>query len=165
MLLKNYTSDVPASVTINRIQNFLIKAGVMSLSMDYGVKGEITAITFKIQYDGDKRPVDIRLPANVEGAQHALFMDYADGESLNKDGTAVWGNGRKRKTRADFREQAERTAWRLVQDWIEVQLSMIAMKQADFVQVFLPYVWDGKQSFYARIKDSGFLALEGPKDL
>lgn len=166
MILKNYTSDVPSGITINRIQNFLIKAGVSQLSMDYGLNGEIVALTFSIQVEANKRPATIRLPANVEGAHEALWLDYvgADGERAlhNGDKQTAYGS-RKRLLRSSFKEQAERTAWRLVQDWIEVQLSMVALKQADFMQVFLPYAWDGKQSFYQRVKGQGFLALEAPK--
>ncbi len=52
-----------------------------------------------------------------------------------------------------------------MQDWLEVQLSMIAMRQADFVQVFLPYVWDGQRTYYQALKDSGFRAmLPAPKE-
>jgi hypothetical protein len=48
-----------------------------------------------------------------------------------------------------------------MQDWVEVQMSMIQTKQADFIQVFLPYVWDEqrKQTFYQALKSSGFKAL------
>jgi hypothetical protein len=38
-------------------------------------------------------------------------------------------------------------------------MSMIQMKQADFRQVFLPYVWDGERTYYQALKESGFRAL------
>jgi hypothetical protein len=41
------------------------------------------------------------------------------------------------------------------------QLSLIQMRQADFIQVFLPYVWDGKQTFYQALKASNYKALLG----
>lgn len=91
-----------------------------------------------------------------------MWLDYVDGEKLNDAGTMIveWGS-RKKKRKVDFKEQASRTAWRLIQDWVEVQLSMVQMKQADFVQVFLPYVWDGKrnQTFYAALKECGYKGL------
>ncbi len=46
-----------------------------------------------------------------------------------------------------------------MQDWVEVQLSMIQMKQADLMQVFLPYVWDGKRTYYDALKVNGFRAM------
>lgn len=160
MFLKNYTSDVPASITIGRIQALLIKIGVASISMEYGAKGEITAITFHISIGG-KKPIAIRMPADVESAVTALFLDYADGQKITPDGNRIdtYDRRRARKTRADFRDQGERTAWRLMQDWLEVQISMIQLQQADPLQVFLPYAWDGEQSFYQRLKAGNFKAL------
>jgi hypothetical protein len=68
-------------------------------------------------------------------------------------------SARKRKVKADFREQAERTAWKIIQDWIEVQMSMIQMQQADFREVFLAYAWDGKRTFFDRVREGGFAGL------
>lgn len=164
MFLKNYTSDVPASQTIFRIQAVLLKAGVSSINMDFSPSQEVVAITFSIQIDAARPPVQIRMPANVEAAQQALWLDYVGTDKLSQDGNSVYWNSRKKKTRADFLQQGERTAWKLVQDWIEVQISMIQLRQADFVQVFLPYVWDGKRSFYQSLKDGGFKALMPPQE-
>lgn len=33
------------------------------------------------------------------------------------------------------------------------------MKQAEFIEVFLPYVWDGKQTYFESMKIGGFKAL------
>lgn len=156
MFLKNYTSDVPASVTINRIQQTLLRAGVKSIEMDYGSANEVVAITFKIQMN-EHRSIPVRMPADVAAAQNALWLDYI-GTDLLPTGEIAYGS-RKNKRAKDFLEQGQRTAWKLVQDWIEVQLSMIQMRQADPMQVFLPYVWDGRRTFYQGLKDSGFKAL------
>lgn len=157
--LKNYTSEVPVSQTIYRIEQVLIKCGVSGIAKEYtGSDGDIAAITFQIKLDG-QRPITIRLPADKSAALQALWLDYADGDKLTPDGTSIHWNSRKKKVKDDFAKQAERTAWKLMQDWVEVQLSLIQMKQADFVQVFLPYVWDGQQTFYQTIKDGGYRAM------
>jgi len=44
-------------------------------------------------------------------------------------------------------------------DWVAVQLSLIEMKQAELMQVFLPYLWAGKTTFYESIKQNKFAAL------
>lgn len=165
MNLKNYTSDVPAPKTIARIQQILISYGVRSIEMEYGPNQDIVALTFRIQFDPAKPPLPIRMPAKVREAQDALWLDYVDGATLSKDGNKIddW-NCRKHKQRKDFLEQGERTAWKLMQDWIEVQLSLIQLRQVDVAQVFLSYVWDGKQSFYDRLKGGGFAALMPPKE-
>lgn len=160
MFLKNYTSEVPVSQTVHRIEQVLIKCGVSGITKEYGSDGEVAAMVFHIKLKEDDAPLTIRMPADKAAALQALWMDYVDGDKLSPDGNSVisWAS-RKKKTREDFKQQAERTAWRLVQDWVEVQLSMIQLKQADFVQVFLPYVWDGHQTFYHRLKASGFRAM------
>jgi hypothetical protein len=158
MFLKNYTSDVPVNQTIHRIEQVLIRCGVTGITKEYGPTGEVAAVVFSIALP-DHPKVNVRLPADKEAAHRALWLDYVDGDKLTPDGkTLVW-NSRKKKRMADFAEQAERTAWKIVQDWVEVQMSMIQLKQADFVQVFMPYVWDGKQTFYDRLKANGYRAM------
>lgn len=160
MFLKNYTSEVPVHQTIMRIEQSLIRCGVSGISKDYHpkIQGKIIALTFAIKLDAGAE-WQIRVPVNEDKAMQMLWLEYVDGEELTADGSALRYSSRKRKKRADFREQAERTAWRLLQDWIDIQLSMIQMEQADFQQVFLPYVWDGKQTVYERVKQGGFRNL------
>ncbi len=158
MFLKNYTSEVPVSQTIYRIEQVLIKCGVSGIMKEYvGTAGEIAAITFQIEAPAGK--ITIRLPADKTRALDALWLDYVDGDKLNEKGDAVAWSSRKKKRRADFAEQAARTAWKIVQDWIEVQLSMVQLKQADTLQVFLPYVFDGKRTYYQALQASGFRGL------
>lgn len=158
MFLKNYTSNVPVSTTLARIEHVLIRCGVSKISKDYAnVAGKIVAVTFCISLA--ERDVHIRLPVDEEKALTALWLNYANGDKLSNDGRSLQYNSYKKKVREDFRVQAERTAWRIMQDWIEVQLSMIQMKQADALEVFLPYAWDGKRTFYQSIKDSKFAGL------
>ena len=159
MFLKNYTSEVPVRQTIHRIEQVLIKCGVSGIMKEYvGTEGEIAAITFQIAVASGR--LTIRLPADKAKALEALWGDYVDGDKLNEKGDQViaWAS-RKKKRRADFAEQAARTAWKIVQDWIEVQMSMIQMKQADTLQVFLPYVFDGKRTYYEALRETNFRGL------
>jgi len=159
MFLKNYTSNAPVSETIHRIEKVLIRCGVMGIAKEYvGLDGEISAISFKIETASG--PLTIRLPADKEKAQEALWLDYVDGAKLNKTGDAIdeYGN-RKKLRKKDFAQQADRTAWKIVQDWVEVQMSMIQLKQAETLQVFLPYVYNGKRTYFQALKDSGFRGL------
>lgn len=164
MFLKNYTSNVPASETIANIQHVLLRAGVKTIEMDYGPNHEVVAITFKVQADAKFPPLPIRIPAKVREAQDALWMEYVGTDRLATDGNSTAYPSQKRKTRKDFLEQGKRTAWKLMQDWIEVQLSLIQLNQVDVMQVFLSYVWDGKQTFYDRLKGTDFKALMPPKE-
>jgi len=156
--LKNYTSDVPVSQTIGRIEHVLIKCGVSGIMKEYGPGGDgkIEAITFQIEAPGGK--VTIRLPAKVDAALESLWLDYVDCDQISDDGNRVLSSYKK-KRKGDFKEQAERTAWRIIQDWIEVQMSCIQLGQAETLEVFLPYLVHGKTTFYQSLKEAGFAGL------
>ena len=159
MFLKNYTSEVPVSETIAKIERVLLKCGVSGITKEYDPDSRVSAMRFHIALETGAT-VTVRLPANVERALDALWADYVDGDALNPKGDALqYPGGRKKKRRMDFQDQAERTSWKIVQDWVEVQMSMIQMKQAEFAEVFLPYVWDGKQTVYDRVRDNGMRFL------
>jgi hypothetical protein len=159
MFLKNYTSAVPVATTIARIEKALIHCKVSGITKEYGPAGEISALQFHIKLDAANKALSIRLPADPEGALQALWLDYIGEDKLDLTGERMAWNSRKRKEKSDFRALAEQTAWRLMQDWVEVQLSMIQMKQADLAEVFMAYVWDGRQTFYQAIKENGYRAL------
>lgn len=157
MFLKNYTSEQPVSQTIFKIEQILIRCGVHAIQKEYRQDGSVTALTFTITLSGGS-PWPIRVPADVEKALDALWKNYVGDDKLTPDGKALeWS--RKKLKRESFRDQAERTAWKIMQDWIEVQMSMIQMQQADWRQVFLPYVWDGKRSYFDRLVDTRFAGL------
>ena len=147
MKLKNYTSTVPISRTVSRIEECLAEAGATGIMKDYK-DGTLTAIAFRVMLPNG-RPMAVRLPANVDGVFNALMREITKPH---------------RGTAERIREQAGKTAWKLMQDWAEVQLSLIQMQQADFVQVFLPYVWDGKSTFYEQLKAKNFLAIPAARE-
>lgn len=158
--LKNYTSGVPVSQTIARIESVLIRCGVKGITKEYLPNGTVEAIHFHIEMP-TSRVATIRMPAKVEEAQEALWLNYVGTDRLSPDGHKMEWNSYKKKSRSDFAEQAARTAWKIVQDWIEVQMSMIQMKQADTLEVFMPFLWDGNrhQTYYQALKDKGFAGL------
>ena len=143
--LKNYTSDVPYERTISRIESYLAQCGVTGISKQY--EGCIPAALYFHVDLGKEGRFTVRLPAKVEEAQQAMYEDYMKGAL------------RPRRSRADFREQAARTAWKIQEDWVRVQMSLIKLKQVDFLQVFMGFVWNGKQTYYDQIKDSGLKLL------
>jgi hypothetical protein len=144
MNLKNYTSSTPAHQTISFIEAYLASAGVTGISKQYD-NGQPVAIFFHIDLPPNR--FTVRLPARVEDVQSFLWQEYC--ASVRKP----------RKTREDFREQAARTAWKIQQDWVQVQMSLIKLKQADFLEVFMGFLWDGKQSFYQQLEGAKFKQL------
>lgn len=155
--LKNYTSDVPVSESIRRIEHVLLQCGVTGIMKEYAANQKIVAITFRVTGE-DGKPWMIRLPAKEQEATDALFLMYADGDQISKDGQSVC-NYRKKLNRKDFVAQGERTAWRIVKDWIEVEMSRIQLKQGDIMEVFLSYTWDGKRTYYEALKESNYAGL------
>jgi hypothetical protein len=142
MHLKNYTSSVPVEKTIARIEFALARAGANGILKDYD-NGRLSSLSFRVMLPTGK-PISIRLPANAD----AVWMTMKRSVKRPRSGTME-----------ALKAQADRTAWKLMQDWVEVQLSLISMQQVEFMQVFLPYVWDGEQTFYDKLKGGNFAAL------
>jgi hypothetical protein len=146
-MIKNYTSTVPVERTVLRIEQALARSHVLGINKNYE-SGKLRAISFRVRTPKGGE-ITIRLPAN-EAAVFARMKSAVKRPRQN--------------TFANLEEQAARTAWKLVQEWIEVQLSLIEMQQTDFLQVFLPYVWDGRRTYYEALRDRDFLALPSAKE-
>lgn len=141
-MIKNYTSTVPVERTITRIEMELIEGGAIGIQKEYN-DGALKAISFSVLAP-EKRLISIRLPADVE----AVYEIFKSQSKKPRPGTLD-----------NLHAQAERTAWKLIQDWVEIQMSLIKMRQVEFLQVFLPYMWNGKETFYATLKQGGFKML------
>jgi|SRR5579864_5478783 len=144
MNLKNYTSNIPANTTISYIETYLAECGVMGISKQFE-KGMPVALFFHVELRN--KTFTIRLPAKVQEVHECLWKDY------------VTSHTRPKKVKEDFLEQASRTAWKIQQDWVQVQMSLIKLKQVDFIEVFMGFIYDGKQSYYDRVKNGDFKAL------
>ena len=144
MNIKNYTSGVPAEKSINRIEKILMEMGATSINKQINSSKKIEAISFLIIVNGNTIP--FKLPAKA-----SEVYDVLRGEIKRP----------RKNTLDNLYEQSERTAWKLVSEWVEIQMSMIKLKQADFIEVFLPYVYDynNNKTFYQSIKDGGFKQL------
>lgn len=144
MNLKNYTSTVPAITSMGRIEKALVSAGATNISKTYQDQ-VCTAIQFRMVITGEL-PMFFQLPAKVDPCFNVL---WAEVKRPRED------------TKKLVREQAERTAWKIVADWVEIQISMIMLQQAEPLQVFLPYAYDPttENTFYDRIKAGGYKGL------
>lgn len=145
--MKNYTSTVPVERTISRIEQILANMGAANILKDYE-DHRLVSIKFAVIEPTTNRKIAIAIPANVEAVKAVLL-------------SAV--KRPRKETIRRVEDQAARTAWKLMQEWLEIQLSLIEMNQVEILQVFLPYIWDGKQSYYAMLKGNGFKLLAGPK--
>lgn len=134
--IKNYTSSIPVERTISKIEGFLVSAGARDILKNYNDQRELEGISFKIfRHNKD---FAFRLPASVYGVARVLYgVEY-------------------HKLLDNRKQQAMRTAWKIIQDWVELQISMVKLQQADVVEVFLPYMWLGEKTFYKSLSDNNF---------
>ncbi len=145
MALKNRTSQ--GRNTFDKIQTMLSSNGADKIMFDYK-EGKVEAITFSLIIDG--KNMGFRLPALVENVTEILY-----------GGKDRWGNPKK-ITDAQ-REQAYKTAWANIRDWIDAQLALVATRQVKVNHVFLPYmIMKGGRTLAETIEtDPGFLLGDG----
>jgi hypothetical protein len=143
MNLKNYTSTIPASTSISRIEKMLVDIGAKNINKQYD-QGKLISLTFLIDVSG--QTMIFKLPAKVD----VIFKMFWDQVKRPQAGT-------KEKTY----QQAERTAWKLLHDWIEIQCSMIKLEQAEFIEVFLPYAYNPElgTTFFEQLKQLDYKLL------
>lgn len=143
MNLKNYTSEVPAHRSMSTIEKNLVDAGATDISKKYE-EGICRAITFRMLIN--QQPLFFKLPAQVDACFKVMWAEVKRPRP---------------ETKGNVIRQSEMTAWKIVCDWVEVQLSMIRLDQCEALQVFLPYVYDpsSDQTFYDKLKGTGFKAL------
>lgn len=119
--VKYYRSTIAPARTIGEIQAFLAMAGAQAVIVEYD-GGEPEALSFIIAVDG--RPVRFRLPINWRGVHQLLQRDTRAAAAQKTE------------------EQARRTAWRLVRDWVEAQVYFAQAGQASLAQLMLPHALD-----------------------
>lgn len=141
--IKNYTSGITASKSVSKIEELLVSMGAQNINKSYK-NGKLDAISFLINVNGNTVP--FKLPAKVDQVSEALLKTY-------KRLTPI--------ARRNVAEQAERTAWKICSDWVEIQATMIKLQQAEFVEVFLPYVYkvEQDQTFFESLKASNYKKL------
>lgn len=143
MNLKNYTSEVPASSSMGKIEKLLVEIGANHINKEYRDK-VCVGLTFLITYNSQTVP--FKLEARVDACFKVLWKEI----SRPKEGT-----------RERCMMQAEKTAWKILCDWVEVQCSMIMLEQAEILQMFLPFVYDmrSNQTYFEKLKAGGYKAL------
>lgn len=115
MPLLNYTTGVKAEKTVAEITALLVKAGANRIVNEYA-NGRICSLIFQMESEA------YQIPCRVYPVHMAI-----------KDDTGV------RKEHRSF-EHAERVAWRIMKDWLEVQLALVEAGMVEFPEIMLPYL-------------------------
>lgn len=135
MAIKNYTSETDCFKSLGEIQGALASGGASRIMVEYANKKPV-GVKFMLDTPNGERA--FALPANVDGVM-AVF---------------------KKQRIPPNREQAERTAWRNIRDWVLAQMAFIEAGQASMGEAFFPYLTDGQKTLYQAYID-GQLRLPG----
>lgn len=141
--IKNYTTEIPVEKTLMEVQSLLASKGAQKIMIEYE-SGAPSGLTFLLETP--KVQIPIRLPARVANVEK--FMH-------NKRRTIVHKISIKRA----IAEQAQRTAWRNIKDWIDAQIALIETEMVTMQEVFFPYIVMGENTIFERF-ESGSLQLE-----
>lgn len=142
-MVKNYTSSVPASRSVQHIEDVLIRNGATLINKMIE-NGKLCGIAFVVSVNGSDLP--FRLPARISNVEKMLKAQVKRPRNGTMENIAA---------------QAERTAWKLLSDWVDIQCSLIELQQVKFTEVFLPYVYDvtKKQTFFEKLEENNFRQL------
>jgi len=130
MNIKNYTSSIDASRSMSKIEELLVEIGATNINKQY-VEKVCTGITFLLFDQQLQKTLPFHLKAQVQECFAILWKDVKRPRS---------------DTRAILQQQANKTAWKILSDWTEIQCSMILLGQAKPLQMFLPFMYDMKTS-------------------
>lgn len=148
----NYTTKVPARRTAAECVELLAEAGADAVACQYRERQPV-GLSFRLTTP--EGPRDFTMPVNVDGVHQMLVKANKAGE-FRSDGYRVSAYG--------TRDHAANVAWRVVRDWLEAQLAIIAAEMATLDEVMLPYLQVSPgRTLWEEIRERGQLpAIGGP---
>lgn len=144
MPLLNYTTTVPAVRSIAEITRRLVEHGATQVLQDYA-DGRVVGLAFALPTPRGVQ--QYRLPVNVSAVETVLSA-YRSGVPPRYQTT----------------EQAERVAWRILKDWVEAQLAIVATRMVTVDQVLLPYMLMDGETVYDRYLTAQLALTAGVSD-
>lgn len=144
--LKNYTTSISPDKTATEIIGLLALHGASRIQLLTDGHGAITGIIFGlVRGDTD---LGFRLPIQVESTYIKMCDD---------------SRGGKIPPRFANKEQAERTAWRIMKDWVDAQIALIDTGMVRTEEVFLPYLLTTPGRTLFEEMEQRWLALPEPQ--
>lgn len=130
MNIKNYTSSVPAGVSQRKIEDALVDIGATNINKVYENKIciGITFLYFDVKMN---QTFAFQLKAQVDECFKIFW------EEIKRP---------RNDTRQKTLDQANRTAWKIVCDLVEIQCANILLGQATPLQMFLSNTYDHKNN-------------------
>jgi len=134
----NYTTSIKTEKTFMEIQKMLVEAGAQAVLTEFDDEQIMCAISFRISTPHGM--IMFKLPANTNGVFKSICNNTTP--------------------KYHTRDQAARTAWRILRSWIEAQLAMVEAEMSQITEVFLPYAQnESGQTVYQALEKSGFKQL------
>src|SRR6185437_3173906 len=139
----NYTTKIPVNRTVTECQSLLAAAGASSASVEFE-DGKPVGLSFTLKTPHGPRYFS--LPVDV-AAMHAVLLKAERGGQFTSA----------KKGAYTTREHAARVAWRVIKDWLEVVVALVAAKMATIDEVLLPYLVldlkDGRKPLWQHYRD------------
>ena len=127
----NYTTTIPAAQTVGECQHILGQSGAAAVGVMFD-QGVPCGLSFRLDTPHGRR--DFTLPVNIDGIEAVLVKAQRDGQFTGlKKGSDKFTN----------RTHATMVAWRVVKDWLEANLALVAAQMATIDEVMLPYLHVG----------------------
>lgn len=144
--IRNYTSSVAADKSVLDIERILIALGARNISKEYDGFGKVDAISFSIPSPHGEGVIPFKLPAKREPIKKLFLQQYRRPSSAQIEIAT---------------QQADRTAWKNVKEWVDLQATMIKLEQVEFLEVFMPYIYSMRQgkTAFELMKDTNYKAL------
>lgn len=143
MPILNYTTQIHFEKSIMEIRQQLVRHGATRIVSDYN--GLIpSAIRFSLPVNGQE--VAFSLPANYKAVLATL--------EANPDVPKRYQN----------EEHALNVSWRIIKDWVEVQMALVEVRLAEVAEVFLPYaIGNSGKTLFQEIKGGAMQMLQSPQ--
>ena len=146
MPLLNYTTKVNAQKTVTEVMGLLVAKGADEISIVYDDDRQPAGLKWTVQSPRLGR-VAFALPCNVD----AVFVKLTEQKVMVTSPESR-------------RQQAIRTSWRILKDWVEAQMALLETGMVTMDEIFLPYMLSGGQTFYQALVAGEFRALNPPQD-
>lgn len=139
MAILNYTTTVDSFKTVSEIEYILMKHKAKSIMKEYS-GDQIVGLSFLI--DTGRQQIPVKLPVKINECHEILKMEKKNGS---------------RNVKATM-DQAERTAWRILKDWVAAQMALLDIEMVKFEEIFLPYIVDTSgRTMFERLEQQQFL--------
>lgn len=124
----NYTTTIAVHQTVTECQSLLAAAGASTVSVEFE-DGQPAGLSFTLKTPHGPR--HFSLPVDVAAMRAVLVKAERDGQFASmKKAAGKWTTP----------EHAARVAWRVIKDWLEADLALVAAKMATIDEVLLPYL-------------------------